>query len=197
MPATTPNRLYPYPVPSDPVDVPGDIQRLAESICADLQTVESMIRPRPIVQLRSSQPQLIGISTTTSVNYSALRFDTVDIDTGGFSNVTTQPTLINLIAGRVYWVWATVRFGFFFNGGLNDTGVSFQITSLSTGPTVADKELFHTLGPMPSTVHSIGAMYLPSAGTETIQAVVAHDSAAEAPAFSEASFGAVEIRPTV
>lgn len=36
MPAFTPNRVYPYPVPTDTTDVPGDLQRLAEAIDADV-----------------------------------------------------------------------------------------------------------------------------------------------------------------
>ena len=38
MPATTPNRNYPYPVDADTIDVTGDIQRLAEAVDLDIVT---------------------------------------------------------------------------------------------------------------------------------------------------------------
>lgn len=37
MPANTPNRQYPYPLGPDPIDVAGDIKRLAEAVDADQQ----------------------------------------------------------------------------------------------------------------------------------------------------------------
>jgi hypothetical protein len=35
MPGATPGRGYPYPIDTDPIDVAGDIQRLAEAVDAD------------------------------------------------------------------------------------------------------------------------------------------------------------------
>lgn len=42
MPASTPNRNYPYPLGADPVDAAGDIQRLAEALDLDQrQTIKA------------------------------------------------------------------------------------------------------------------------------------------------------------
>lgn len=54
MPATTPNRLYPYPTNADPTDVPGDLQRLAEAIDADVCTIEASLSGRPVSRFRGT-----------------------------------------------------------------------------------------------------------------------------------------------
>ena len=56
MPASTPNRLYPYPTPSDPVDVPGDLQRLAEAIDADVCALTAAVGNRPAARFRGTGP---------------------------------------------------------------------------------------------------------------------------------------------
>lgn len=43
MPTTT-NYALPYPSPSDDVDVPGDMQALAEAVDADLVTVAATVK---------------------------------------------------------------------------------------------------------------------------------------------------------
>ncbi|WP_326811617.1 hypothetical protein [Streptomyces scopuliridis] len=49
MPATTP-RGYPYPVPTDPADVPQAMQDLASAVDTDVQTVYNGISARPSVK---------------------------------------------------------------------------------------------------------------------------------------------------
>lgn len=81
MPATTPNRAYPYPVPADPVDVPGDMQRFAEAVDADLCTLTASIPLRPAFRLSAND----AVRTTSSppLNpYESLTFDTEDFNTG-------------------------------------------------------------------------------------------------------------------
>ena len=55
MPAFTP-RGYPYSVPTDPADVPGAIQDLAEAIDPDIQARADAIHARPAFRLSSTSP---------------------------------------------------------------------------------------------------------------------------------------------
>ena len=41
MAGTTASRAYPYPSPGDAVDIPGDMQRLASAVDADVKSVKS------------------------------------------------------------------------------------------------------------------------------------------------------------
>ena len=97
MPGTTPNRGYPYPVPTDPVDGPGDLQRLAEAWDADLTTVDNTITTRPGFRVFSSTPQNLQVAV---VNQFTLQFDQIDYNNGpafvpssGSAQTTITPTL--------------------------------------------------------------------------------------------------------
>lgn len=93
MPGTTPNRLYPYPVPADPTDIPGDIQRLAEAVDADLCDLTANIPVRPAMRLRGTDA--IAASTFDPLNTGEeLPFDTIDFNTGIFFTVATG-TVVN------------------------------------------------------------------------------------------------------
>lgn len=63
MPLNTPNRSYPYPVPADPTDIPGDMQRLAEAIDADVCALQAGVSGRPVARFRG-----VGPFTSTSTN---------------------------------------------------------------------------------------------------------------------------------
>lgn len=80
MPAFTVNRGYPYPVPTDPTDVAGDIQALAEAIDTDLQALQAIVGPRPMARVR-------GVSTVTSEGVTAdfvdLPLELIDFNVGG------------------------------------------------------------------------------------------------------------------
>lgn len=107
MPATTPNRLYPYPVAGDPVDIPGDIQRLAEAIDDDLTTVGADIVPRPFAQISSSTIQAAAArGAAGSIN---LTFDTVDYDNFGMTNIVGDQAQIILPDTDFWWVYAEVE----------------------------------------------------------------------------------------
>lgn len=81
MPATTPNRAYPYPVPADTTDIPGDIQRLAEAIDADLCTLTANVPVRPAVRLRGTNATVCA--TLAPLNQGEeLSFDIEDFNTG-------------------------------------------------------------------------------------------------------------------
>lgn len=55
MPATTPGRGYPYPVETDLINVPGDIERLARAIDT-VDTVETLRRFNSIAQRNAAVP---------------------------------------------------------------------------------------------------------------------------------------------
>ena len=81
MPANTPNRLYPYPVPADTTDIPGDLQRLAEAVDADLCDLTANIPVRPALRIRGTDA--IAASTFDPLNTGEeLPFDTIDFNTG-------------------------------------------------------------------------------------------------------------------
>lgn len=196
MPATTPNRGYPYPLPADPVDVPGDICRLAQAVNNDLLTVQGMVQAKPMAQMRSSQPQAVptAVAVPGTIPLTPLVFDSVDFDSGGYTNITTQPTLLTLTVGPAYWVWATVRFPQFTKAP-TEPSVTFRVTSNDATPLFVDNEMFQIDGTVFNRTHTIGGLYIPTAGDESIQALVAHNSDNPTEVFTEASFGVMQIRP--
>lgn len=93
MPATTPNRAYPYPLPADPTDIPGDLQRLAEAIDTDLCDLTANIPARPAIRIRGTEA--IAASTFDPLNTGEeLPFDTIDFTTG-FPFLVSQGTVAN------------------------------------------------------------------------------------------------------
>ncbi|KUJ65435.1 hypothetical protein ACZ90_48060 [Streptomyces albus subsp. albus] len=74
------NRAYPYPVPGDPVDVAGDIQALAEAVDADLQTLQSIVGPRPMARVRGVTPVTTEGPTA---DFAELPLELVDFNVGG------------------------------------------------------------------------------------------------------------------
>ena len=85
MPATTPNRSYPYPVPADRVDIPGDIQRLAESVDSDLCTLTQTIPVRPALRLRGTDTSAVFTHPADPFPGAAVHFDIEDFRTPGIS----------------------------------------------------------------------------------------------------------------
>lgn len=55
MPGTTPNHAFPYPMDSDPIDVAGDIQRLAEAVDASTTTALAALEAR-VAALEAALP---------------------------------------------------------------------------------------------------------------------------------------------
>lgn len=196
MPATTPNRGYPYPLPADPVDIPGDICALADAVNADLGVLEAMAVARPIAQIRSSQPQAVPKSVAVGgfLPDTPLVFDSVDVDTGGFSRITTQPSYLTLPVGPAYWMWAAVRFPEFTNAA-GEPSVLFRITSVDVTEVFVDFECYPVDGTILSRVHTIGGLVIPTATDDTFQVGVLHNSDTATEVFSEAVFGVLEIRP--
>jgi len=92
MPATTPNRLYPYPLVTDPTDVPGDLQRLAEAIDDDVCSIRAGLGGRPVARFRgtgtfASPSTSAPLSPPPSDTFYRVPFDTTDFNT---ANVTMQ-----------------------------------------------------------------------------------------------------------
>ena len=78
MPASTPNRNYPYPVPADPTDVAGDIQRFAEAVDSDLRTIENESVPRAMAQFFGTVTNTVpGVSTSGPLTWQLTDYNTV------------------------------------------------------------------------------------------------------------------------
>lgn len=67
MPAFTVNRGYPYPLGSDPADVPGALQSLAEAIDDDVCAFQDTIANRPAARFVGTGP-FASVSPTHPVN---------------------------------------------------------------------------------------------------------------------------------
>lgn len=81
MPGSTVNRGYPYPLPADPTDIPGDIQDLAEAVDTDLCVLTESIPVRPALRIRGTSS--IAASTFAPLNTGEeMPFDIEDFDTG-------------------------------------------------------------------------------------------------------------------
>lgn len=123
MPATTPNRSYPYPVPTDPVDVPGDIQRLAEAVNDDVQAnLVPVVGPRVMAKMRGSTPQTFPAGPIARV-----LFDITRIDTDNMTDPVNQPGIFTVNTDGFYVCqftalvpanvgWNSVRFSIAKNG---------------------------------------------------------------------------------
>lgn len=75
MPATTPNRAYPYPLLGDPTDVPGDLQRLAEAIDDDVCQLGLELDGRPVSRFRGTGPFASFSTNRPNVNAPATPYD--------------------------------------------------------------------------------------------------------------------------
>jgi len=80
MPAFTALRGYPYSVPTDPTDVAGDIQALAEAVDTDLQALQAIVGPRPMARVR-------GVTSVTTegatADFADLPMELIDFNVGG------------------------------------------------------------------------------------------------------------------
>lgn len=94
MPGTTPNRLYPYPTPADPVhiagspDDPGDLEKLARAIDADVCTIRAGLTGRPVARFRgtgtyASPSTSAPLSPPPTDSFYRVPFDVEDFNTAG------------------------------------------------------------------------------------------------------------------
>jgi microcystin-dependent protein len=99
MPGQTANRGYPYPLGSDPIDAAGDIQRLAESLDADVSVASSSIGElREYASMDALPPGFLVCDgrNVSRVTYAAL-FTKIGTTWGAGDGSTTFgiPNLIN------------------------------------------------------------------------------------------------------
>lgn len=104
MPAFTPNRNYPYALPTDPADVPTALQTLAEAIDLDLRNVEDQILARPFAQVSGTTPQTVVPNVQTT-----MLFDFVDYDNDGMASLSQFPTRIQPQTAGTYWVYCELN----------------------------------------------------------------------------------------
>lgn len=97
MPALTPNRFYPYSIPTDPTDIPGALQSLAEAIDDDVCVLTNQVMGRPVAQFRGTasfitpSTSLVDIAIPPFPAFFRVPFDTVDFDTIGCTMQSMEP----------------------------------------------------------------------------------------------------------
>ncbi|MFK3734079.1 hypothetical protein ACI2LJ_27860 [Streptomyces sp. NPDC088090] len=121
MPAFTVNRGYPYPVPTDPTDVAGDIQDLAEAIDADLQALQASVGSRPMARVRGITPVTLEGATADFAN---LPLELVDFNVGGAIAPLTGSNVQILLPGM--WL-AVATFIYSTPGGSNVASIGMDI----------------------------------------------------------------------
>ena len=106
MVAFTPNRGYPYSQPTDPNDIPGAIQDLAEAIDLDMQALDNTIIRRPFAKVssRSTTRQVFPADQATECT-----FDFVDADTAAISNLTNFPTRLTPTSPGLWLLWGAIE----------------------------------------------------------------------------------------
>lgn len=121
MPALTPNRSYPYSVPTDDNDVPGAIQALAEAVDADVQALQALVGPRPMARVR-------GVTAVThdgvGSTFGDLYFELVDFNVGGAIGPLTSGHPQILLPGM--WL-AVATFSYMQPNGPNITAVGANL----------------------------------------------------------------------
>lgn len=93
MPGSTVNRGYPYPLPADPTDIPGDLQDLAEAVDADLCDLTASIPVRPALRIRGTNA--VVANTFLPLNTGEeMEFDIEDFNTG-IPYLVTSGSVVN------------------------------------------------------------------------------------------------------
>lgn len=106
MVAFTPSRNYPYSQSTDPADVAGDTQRLAEAIDPDVETVYGTVLPRRTARIRSlaAVRQFFPASTQTE-----LTFDFIDVDNAGIVDLGAFPTRLTPTSAGLWAFWGAIE----------------------------------------------------------------------------------------
>lgn len=99
MPANTVNRMYPYSLPTDPADVPGALQSLAEAVDDDITAnlAPAALLPRALGHMRSSGTQTVPPNIETPLAYQ-IQFN----DTDNMVNVVSSPTALRINTSGFY-----------------------------------------------------------------------------------------------
>lgn len=102
---TTANRGYPYPDPTDPADMAGGLQALAEAVDLDVQALVGTITPVPLCVV-SKESQTTGFLSGFEQN---LGFDTVNYDNDNMSNLSVDNVRLTPPTPGLYFLHAGVR----------------------------------------------------------------------------------------
>lgn len=115
MPAFTVNRNYPYSVPTDPADVPGALQALAEAIDDDVCDFGNGLTGRPVARYRgtgtyASLSTSAPLSPPPTDSYYRLPFNVEEFDTMGceMQSMEVGNRLIFPTNPGFYFAFATV-----------------------------------------------------------------------------------------
>lgn len=120
----TPNRGYPYPDPTDPADMAGDLQALAEAYDTDLKNIENTVQSRPMFRASASLQQQYGIVDPATVSFDVLETMTGGALLEGPGTSMPRSSFIPLIAG-LWCFTATVA----YPSWLNITWARIQLMS--------------------------------------------------------------------
>lgn len=137
MPAFTPNRGYPYPLPTDPADVPQALQDLAEAVDDDVEARDVVIRSRPFVKVRGSNTTPVPVSGGQVY----LPFEIEDFDTDDMADLSVNRTSITIQTAGFYWAHARVRI---YLTGTPPTN-PFVIMSINVNDTPITVGRYHTV----------------------------------------------------
>ena len=126
----TANRLYTYPAPGDPNDVPGDLQELAEDIDADVCALLNSNLARPVARFRGTgtfQSQSASGIGGNTIN--RLPFDTIDFNTANLElqDQTVNNRLIRVTEPGYYFALASVQVPTLTTAGVAVNYLRFQL----------------------------------------------------------------------
>jgi hypothetical protein len=126
MPGFTVNRGYPYSVPTDPTDVAGDIQALAEAIDTDLQALQAIVGPRPMARVRGVTPVTTEGATA---DFADLPLELIDFNLGGAIAPLTSGKVQVLLPG----MWMVVSTYIYMQpAGTNVASIGVNIIEAAT-----------------------------------------------------------------
>lgn len=149
MPATTPNRAYPYPVPADTTDIPGDIQRLAEAVDDDLCTLTASVPIRPALQLRGATPVRVFTHPADPFPGAAVDYDIEEFRTPGITYTlshsisgTGQKAVLRINEPGAYMVFGSLAIPR-PTDGVNRVALRLQLRTgqSGAGPIVTDRSV--------------------------------------------------------
>jgi hypothetical protein len=121
---TTANRLYPYPDPGDPADMPQRLQDLAEAVDLDVQALVTSLTPVSFAVVSSESTQFVFPGFPIPIVY-----DAVNYDNAGLADLANYSDRLTMTTG-IWFVHFSARFedvtdmveAFLRLGGVTDYG---------------------------------------------------------------------------
>lgn len=160
MPAFTPNRGYPYPIGSDPANVPGAVQDFAEAVDADLKAINDTIAYRPMFRVTASAVQTMNLTDLVTLQFTDLEsnVNSALVPSPALPGTTVRPS-----AGFWYFI-ATCSYH-------RDSGFLTQwALSISVGATQVGISSAHVTPPALESARTLSAaaMYYCDGNTDVI-----------------------------